>query len=105
MYGQLKSLLQQEVTIYPCIALEEGQKVFGDPFTLQGLFYPEYDIQIVKERERYTSKTQIFFDEEAFDKINKHDEIEIKDVGRFPIQHYMKYKAIQQGYDYLKVVI
>lgn len=97
MHPVVKRRLRPVVTIWPHIGTEDGDKVFGEPFTLKGFGVPKYQIVTTREGEEVKTKFAIIIDGADADKVKDTDEIATNRISRTPIKSISDYWALDDS--------
>ena len=106
MHKVLKKKCRQNLIVHPCLGRVDGDKNFGDSYTLRCFAEPKIQIIRNMEGEEVVSDTTIFLDGVLFSQIKSDDEIELDLLGRREIHNLQVFPALKgDGYDHLEVYV
>lgn len=106
MHNILRKKCKQDLIVHPCISTTDGDKLFGNSYTLKCFGEPK--IQVVRnvDGEEVVSDTTLFLDGAFVGHIKPEDEITFEFLGRREIHNIQIFPAIKGvGYDHLEVYV
>ncbi len=107
MDALIRRRLLTEVTIYPYLGQEKGNKIFGEPYTLMGYVNARQKVMLDNDGTNYRMYTLIIFagQDIQFGPLKPEDEIVLPVQGRVPIINVKAYQGLPSGTQNMEVMI
>lgn len=105
MDRQVRKRLQQDITIYPCTGVEDGDRMFGEPFVVKGYSVPKYKVVITRAGEEIQVHTAIIVDGSNVGTITDLDEVQTPYIQRTPVKYIAPYQSLRPGTELVELYI